>query len=141
MGEPFFPPPKPAGDGAGYREPAKVADDAAPTPTRAPAVVTRPDPIVEEPAAAPGGKKPMPKLSPEEVRALLATEGASSSALARCGKRAVILVPVGLIRWGFAVVLGGYGEVAMMIVTIALFAGAFAWMAAPLWKQSKDGWV
>ncbi len=138
MGEPFFPPPKPAGDGAGYREPAKVAEE--PSPNRAAAVVTRPDPLVDE-EPAPGGKKPMPKLSPEEVRALLATEGARSSALARCGKRAVILVPVGLIRWGFAVVLGGYGEVAMMIVTIALFAGAFAWMAAPLWKQSKDGWV
>ncbi len=133
MSEPFFPPPpgkKP------YREPERAPDAPAPPKT----VVHRAEPPKEEEAPIEKGKAP-PKLSREEVSALLATSGTNSSVAAQCGKRAaIVVIPIGLIRWGLVLLFGESAPVAAAILSGLCALGAIAWTAAPLWKQKRDGW-
>lgn len=137
--EPFFPPPREDEETA-YRTPGEriEAPASAEEPRRAPIVAQRAEPPPED-DPAPGAKKPMPMLTPDEVRSLLATtEAASSSrALARCARRSVIFVPVGLIRTFASALLGDFAT----IVSIVLFVAALAWISLPLWRRDRDGWL
>lgn len=136
MSEPFFPPPGArTSEAGGYREPAP-----APPLATKPAVVVRPDPPAPEEDAPAGAKKPMPKLSKEEVQALIATSTPEeSSAAARSGKRAIILLPIGLLRSVFMALFAEWPVVGF-VLTAAIVLGALAWISAPLWKQSREGW-
>lgn len=95
-----------------------------------PIIVKRPEPVDEEPASA------RAKLSPEEIRALLAVEGANrptkTRALIRRGR--VVVVPTGLISIAAHLFFGSWAP----LVTIAAILLAVAWIARPLFK--KDGW-
>lgn len=134
MSEPFFPPPGArTSDAGGYREPAP----APPLATKA-AVVVRPDPPAPEEDVA--ARPAPPKLSPDEIRALLATEGARRSTLARCGKRTIVVVPIGLLHALSSLAFASLPIVATL-VSVALGAAGLAYIAAPLWRQERDGWV
>jgi hypothetical protein len=132
VSEPYFPPP-----GRGptpYREPNGAKGEEAPP---AKVVVRRAEPPKEEEAPA----RAAPKLSREEVSALLATSGATPSWGARCGKRAaVIVIPVGLIRWGLVLVFGESAPIAATVLSGLCAIAALAWIAAPLWRQNREGW-
>lgn len=106
-----------------------------------PIIVKRPEPVDEDapkPAAkrGPGGPRGQAKLSPEEIRALLAVEGANrptkSKTLWRRGR--VVVVPTGLISIAAHLLIGSWAP----LVTIAAILLAVAWVARPLLK--KDGW-
>ncbi len=138
MGEPFFPPPGARGpDPGGYREPAPAPPEPKAVATT-PAVVVRPDPpAADEDDAA---RRAPPKLSKDEIRALLATEGARRSTLARCGKRTVVVVPIGILHTLSSVAFSSW-PIVSTLVTVALGAAGLAYIAAPLWQQERDGWV
>ena len=95
-----------------------------------PIIVKRPEPADEEPAPA------RAKLSAEEIRALLAVEGANrptkTRALLRRGR--VVVVPTGIISIAAHLFFGSWAP----LVTIAVILLAVAWIARPLFK--KDGW-
>jgi hypothetical protein len=100
-------------------------------------IVHRPEPPPDDdaPGAAPLAK-PKPKLTPDEVRALLAVETANRpTPLKRTVKRGVILVPVGLLSLLFRVVFGEYAWIAETVITLA----ALVWIARPLFAKD-DGW-
>jgi hypothetical protein len=121
--DPRFPSP----DEAKRKEAPKITP---PSPT-APVVVSRADPVPES-----TDKKDV-KLSPEEVRALLAVSDATrdkTKAQVLWKRGRVILIPIGLIDIALHVLFGDYAYVFMILVTIA----GIVWTARPLFR--KDGW-
>ncbi len=126
--EPRFPPPDEAmSQGASPYRPASASsprEDAAPRRV----VITRADPPKDEPGA--------PKLTREEMRALLAVEGTNrSSALGRVWKRGrMIVLPTGLLGAVVHWVLG----VAEPWASLAVLAIAVSWVARPLLR--RDDW-
>lgn len=143
MSEPFFPPPKHEGTSEpepGYRSAAaRAADEAAPAPVK-PVVVQRAEAPPESIAPAVKGKAP--KLSKEEVQALLATAGAleKPSTAVVLGKRTWILVPVGLVSHFFGLVFGEHAAVAQLVTYGVGLVLAALYILAPLRKQEREGW-
>ncbi len=91
-------------------------------------VVSRAEPIAEEAGAR-------PKLTPDEVRALLAVEGANrptaSGAAWRRGR--IVVIPTGLIGLAAHLFFGSWAP----FVSIAAVLAAIAWTARPLFR--RDG--
>ena len=98
-----------------------------------PTIVHRPEP----PPDSDPPQKPKPKLTPEEVRALLAVGDATrdkTKAQVLWKRGRVILIPVGLIDLALHLLFGDYAIVPMILLGIA----SLVWTARPLFK--KDGW-
>lgn len=132
MSDAYFPPPRKEEDaeGSAYRVPAAVT----PTSSPRPVVVRRADASDSEVEASAATK-----LTKDEIQALLATDASARghSPLARCGRRAVVIVvPVGLLRWLAEAAFGDYA----LVATVALFLASLAWVAAPLARQKREGW-
>ena len=113
-----------------------MADPPPPKPA-APRVVRRAEPPPDtdgDTATATATKRPAPKLTPEEARALLAVTAVNrASPLSRAGKRGgIAVVPVTLLSIVFELVLGDYALAAILIVIV----GALAWTAWPLLRRS-----
>lgn len=118
-------------------EPRFPAPEEAKPKERAPIVATEPravvvaraEPVTDDP---PGAR---PKLTPDEVRALLAVEGASrptaSGAAWRRGR--IVVIPTGLIGLAAHLFFGSWAP----FVSIAAVLGAIAWTARPLFR--RDG--
>lgn len=98
---------------------------------RKPVEVSRAEPIAEEPPAAGA----TPKLTADEVRALLAVEGANRPTPAGTAWRRgrVVVIPTGLISLAAHLFFGSWAPV----VSIAAILGAIAWTARPLFR--RDG--
>jgi len=95
-------------------------------PTTMKHVVHRPDPPRDE---------PKPKLSREEVQALLAVTKTQGGAWGRTARRGgLALVPTALLSTLLDVFLGWWS----IPVVIAL---AILWTAQPLVRQARDGWT
>jgi len=109
----------------------KDAPKITPSEPKAPIVVSR-----AEPAPDSMDKKDV-KLSPEEVRALLAVGDATrdkTKAQVLWKRGRVILIPLGLIDIALHFLFGDYAYVFMILVTIA----GIVWTARPLFR--KEGW-
>ena len=122
--EPRFPAPEEAKP--------KASTPVATATERKPIVVVRPEPIADDQAPA------QPKLTSDEVRALLAVHEANRPAPAKGASAAwkrgrVIVVPTGLISLAAHAFLGSWAPV----VSIAAVLGAIAWTARPLFR--RDG--
>ena len=118
--EPRFPGPEEAKPKA--RTPIAPAE-------RKPIVVARAEPMAEEQAPA------KPKLSPDEVRALLAVHEASrpTRGAAAWKRGRAIVIPTGLIGLAAHLFFGSWAPV----VSIAATAAAIVWIARPLFR--RDG--
>ena len=95
--------------------------------------------IVHRPEPPPDSDSPpkKPKLSPEEVRALLAVGDATrdkTKAQVLWKRGRVILIPVGLVDLALHLLVGDYAYIFMILVTVA----GIVWMARPLFR--KEGW-
>ncbi len=102
-------------------------------PARA-VVVRRAEPVVtddEVPVA-----KEKPKLTPDEIRALLAVEGVNRpQGMGAVWKRGrVVIIPVGLINLAMHLLLGSAAPFVMGALTVF----AFVWCAIPLLR--RDEW-
>lgn len=91
--------------------------------------------IVHRPEPAPDDV-PKPKLTPEEIRALVTVAKTSSrSGLATTGRRAAFaFLPVAIVSTLLDWLIGFWS----VPVVAAL---AIAWCARPLLRQGRDGWV
>jgi hypothetical protein len=127
--EPRFPSPDEA-----KKKPASTPSSVPTQPAR-PVIVRRAEPIVEE-ASDPQKKAPV-KLSPDEVRALLAVDGANRpSAAKKMWRRGrVAILPTALLQIAAYFFFGS--TVATWLGSILTIA-ALAWCAIPLFK--KDEW-
>lgn len=98
---------------------------------RSPVVVARPAPIADETPPA------KPKLTPDEVRALLAVEGANRPTPAASAWRRgrVIAIPTGLISLAAHLLLGSWAPVVSIVAILA----AIAWTARPLFRRDGFG--
>lgn len=102
----------------------------APPPRRI--VVTRPEPPSDEP-----DPKSPPKLSKDEVRALLAVTKVRSSPTKRALKRVGILsIPTTIV--GIALDLA-FGEWGTLLVLVIIAAGIF-WSVRPLFAKERNDW-
>lgn len=91
-------------------------------------VVHRPEPPSDEPP---------PKLSREEVRALLAvtSTNARASAWRRTARRGgVALIPTALASTLLDALLGWWSIPVVVVIAVA-------WVAMPLVRQRRDGWT
>jgi hypothetical protein len=106
----------------------------APSEPRAAVVVHRAEPA---PPSEPAKAAKAPKMTPEEVRALLEVSGANrgriGSTLWRRGR--VIMVPTGLLCLLVDLV---FGSRATPFASSAIVILALLWAARPLWK--RDDW-
>lgn len=95
-----------------------------------PRVVARAEPLAEDASA-----KAAPKLSPDEVRALLAVHEANrpTRGAAAWKRGRVVVIPTGLIGLAAHLFLGSWAP----LVSIAATAAAIAWTARPLFR--RDG--
>jgi hypothetical protein len=95
-------------------------------------VVTRPEPPPEEPA--PGAR---PKLTPDEVRALLAVTKVRASPLKRAAKRGgILVVPTTIAGIVLDLAFGDWGTIALLVV---IGAGIF-WSVRPLFAKDRADW-
>ena len=96
-------------------------------------VVTRPDPPEDEPKPKP---KSETKLSPEEVRALLAvTTAAQRTPLRRAARRGLLaFVPTTIVSVVLDSLIGWWSIPVLGLLTLA-------WVLWPLLRQSRDGWT
>lgn len=130
MSDRFFPPPPP-------KRPSPEPVRSEPASPRAKVVVTRPETRdeLELEQSDHGSDKPKPKLTHEEVHALLAIHEAGhprpSNTSLRRGKR--IFVPVGLLCLLAHLLLGDWEWAAEIVVTL----GAIVWIALPLLRGSE----
>lgn len=115
---PHFPPP-------GRKDAYRVTPLA--TPATSPKVVTRAEPPSDELAPP----KPKPKLTRDEMRALLAVEGAKRPPWRRSLRRSAILVPATIVAHILDIVLGSWS---LAIMAVA-FVAAFVWIARPLFRR------
>ena len=114
--------------------PAAIEEDAShPTPALATASTTTATMATTATTTTP---KPAPKLTREEVSALLAVEGAlRPTPLARVWKRGrIIIVPTGLIGFAGHSFIGGWADVLALVIAVA----AILWCARPLFR--RDAW-
>lgn len=129
MSDRFFPPPPPKG-------PSPEPIRAEPTSPRPKVIVTRPDVPAELEFEEHDrrGEKGKPKLTHDEVHALLAIHEAGRprplNTPLRRGKR--IFVPIGLLCLLAHLLLGDWGWVAEIVLTL----GALVWIALPLLRRS-----
>jgi hypothetical protein len=91
-----------------------------PAPPKAPIVVTRPEPPTSDAT---------PKLTREEIRALIAVEGAKHPPWKSSVRRSPLLLIVGLVSQAF----GSYSLVVGTVLTIA----ALVWIARPLFRRDE----
>jgi hypothetical protein len=126
--EPHFPAPeRREGDRAAEPRPRPATEPEAPKPA---VIVRRADPASDEPAP-----KAAPKLTPDEVRALLAVEGVKRSRWSRTAIRGgIIIIPTGVISLFLDMILGAYAPFVSALVVL----GALAWVAWPLLR--RDEW-
>lgn len=136
MSAPFFPPPDP------FRTSARPSEAPAATPR---AVVQRPEPTRDAASPVPAAGKP--KLTQEEIAALLAVSSSAGSRQDEGGpkkwnpRRAVVLVPIGLIDLLLDFVFDDAAMTMRWALSIALFVGGLVYVLAPLFRQKRDGWV
>jgi hypothetical protein len=126
---PYFPPPREA---KATEAPEAQPEEAFAVEPRAVSRVEAP-PSDAAPQPEPAKK---PKLSPDEIKALLAVDGVvRPSPFARAAKRGgIVVIPTGLISLLLQLVLG---EHAIWVIPLVIL-GAIAWTARPLFR--RDGW-
>lgn len=125
--EPHFPAPSTTSDASPYRE----ARAAPPRVENAPKKIgVRPEPPRDEAHA-----NATTKLSPEELRALLAVESALGGRWRSCARRSTIFLPIGLLS---ALLRAIFGPYALFATTLAALI-ALVWIARPLFKD--DGFT
>lgn len=94
-------------------------------------IVHRPEPTSDDKPARPAD----PKLTPDEVRALLAVERVTRSRWSRTAIRGgIIVLPTSLLSFVVDLVLGSYAPFVIALTVL----GALAWVAWPLLR--RDEW-
>ncbi len=94
-------------------------------------VVTRPEPPSEEPAAG------RPKLTQDEVRALLAVTKVRTSPVKRALKRGgVLVIPTTILGIALDLALGEWGTLVLLVV---IAAGVY-WSVRPLFASDRHEW-
>lgn len=130
MSEKVFPKPRSSG---GYREPSTPSEPALQIASRKQTVVTLADPPPPDEEEISSPEKP--KLSPEEIRALLAVD--KSMTLTRWGKAtnrlAFAAFPTFFVSLLADKLFGWWG------IPITL-AGGVLWALWPMRKQDREGW-
>ncbi|CAN5438086.1 hypothetical protein BH09MYX1_BH09MYX1_16160 [soil metagenome] len=95
-------------------------------------VVTRPEPPAEETPT-----KGAPKLSKDEVRALLAVTSTQASPMKRAAKRGGILViPTTILGVVLDLVFGDWGTLILLVI---IAVGVY-WSARPLFAKNRSDW-
>jgi hypothetical protein len=144
--EPRFPPPQAksaqsSADNSAYRAPAEPVEPLEPPAAAAPRVVTRPEPPPDDADAAPLAKKAAPKLTRDEMRALMAVTKTNATPWRSVAKRGgIVSIPTGLIGLGLDAALDHHA----LAVTAVLGVVGLVWAARPLWKRDRgddEGWT
>lgn len=97
---------------------------------RKPVVVTRPEPPSDDPLAP-----ERPKLTQDEMRALLAVSQTTQTPLKRAARRGLLaFVPMTILSIVLDALIGWWSIPVLVVITVA-------WASRPLWRQSRDGWT
>lgn len=88
-----------------------------------------------ESPASPAEERGRPKLSPDEIRALIAVETAQHMPWKSSARRSVVLVPIGFLGRLLYAVAGNDS----LVVAVAIALLALVWIARPLFR--RDGFA
>lgn len=101
-------------------------------PRKAPVVVTRPEPPPDDDAPLAPQR---PKLTQDEMRALLAVTQTTQTPLKRAARRGLLaFVPMTILSLVLDALIGWWSVPVLVVITAV-------WATRPLWRQSREGWT